>query len=101
MSIDINKLRIPVGSRVIIQREAKKAKTGGLIIPEDAQRAPATGRIMVVGPEVMCVKAGDRVLFQPYGCAELRVGDKDVTYLICEESHSILALLDDDLEVTR
>lgn len=91
---------IPLGDRVVLQRDAAEETTaGGIVLPDSAQDKPQRGTVIAVGDGhtrsdgtkiALTIKEGDAVLFTSYGGEEISVGDDD--YLLLRES-DILATL--------
>ena len=85
---------IPLGDRVVLQRDAAEEKTaGGIVLPDSARDKPQRGTVIAVGDGhtrndgtkiPLTVKEGDSVLFTSYGGEEISVGDDD--YLLLRES---------------
>jgi chaperonin GroES len=91
---------IPLGDRVVVEREASEQKTsGGILLPDSAKDKPARGTIVSVG-EGKCddkgvrhplqVKPGDRVVFTSYAGEPFKVGDEE---LLLMREDDILAIL--------
>lgn len=79
---------IPLGDRVVVEREQSEQKTsGGILLPDSAKDKPARGTIVSVG-EGKCddkgvrhplqVKPGDRVVFTSYAGEPFKVGDEEL-----------------------
>ena len=92
----------PIADRIIIRRETSDAKSsGGIFIPEAAQKKPQRGTILAVGPgkmnkdgtrAAMQLKAGDKVLFTSWAGDEYKdKGNKD-DVLVMHES-DVLAVI--------
>ena len=89
----------PLHNRVLIERIKAEEKTaGGIIIPDTAKEKPTEGIIISVGSGTkdengkvtpLDVKVGDKVLFEKWGAAEVKIDGKEL--LILEES-KILAI---------
>lgn len=85
---------VPLGDRVVVQREEAEEKTaGGIYLPDSAKNKPQRGEVKAVGDghtlkngtkKALTVKVGDRVLFTSYGGDEIAVDDE--TYLLLRES---------------
>ena len=61
----------PIGDRIIVRREASDAKSsGGILLPDTAQKKPQRGTILAVGPGRQNKKDGKRTPLQ------LKVGDQ-------------------------
>lgn len=85
---------IPLGDRVVLQRDAAEETTaGGIVLPDSAKNKPQRGTVISVGEGYvrrdgkkvpLTVKAGDSVLFSSYAGEEIRVGEDD--YLLLRES---------------
>ncbi len=92
---------IPLHDRVLIERiEAESKTAGGIIIPDTAKEKPSEGRVIAVGEGLrnedgkriaLDVKKGDRVLFQKWGGAEVKIDGKEL--IILKES-DILAVIE-------
>jgi len=77
---------IPLGKRVLIERqEETKTTASGIIIPDSASEKPFTGTVVAVSAEVDEVKVGDTVVFGKYNYSELTVDGKN--YLVLETEH--------------
>lgn len=76
----------PLGDRILVARlEAEEKTPGGIVIPDIAKDKPQLGDVQAVGPgrllddgtvHPVSVKAGDRVLFNKYGGAEVEIDGK-------------------------
>lgn len=85
---------IPLGDRVVLQRDAAEDTTaGGIVLPDSAKNKPQRGTVISVGEGYvrrdgkkipLTVKSGDAVLFSSYAGEEIRVGEED--YLLLRES---------------
>jgi chaperonin GroES len=91
---------VPVGEKIIVKRlHAEEKTSGGIVLPDAAQKRPRQGRVLSVGDGRLLpdgtradhqVSEGDRVLFEEYAGVEVKVnGDK---LLIMSESE-ILAVV--------
>jgi chaperonin GroES len=61
----------PIADRIVVRRESSDAKTaGGILLPDNAQKKPAQGVVLAVGPGKRHHKTGERVPMQ------VKVGDK-------------------------
>jgi chaperonin GroES len=66
----------PMGTKVVVVPAKPKEKTdGGILLPEDAQRLPKSGKVFAVGADVTKVKVGDNVLFAQYVGHQLELND--------------------------
>lgn len=83
---------MPMGNRVVVEREEAKATKGGILLPESAQKKPREGKVIAVGPgkvdekgkiQRMDLNIGDRILFSSYGGTEYKADDTE--YLILSE----------------
>jgi chaperonin GroES len=91
---------IPLGDRVVVEREESEQKTsGGILLPDSAKDKPARGTVVSVG-EGKCddkgvrhplqVKPGDRVVFTSYAGEAFKIGDDE---LLLMREDDILAIL--------
>jgi chaperonin GroES len=91
---------IPLGDRVVVEREESETRTaGGILLPDSAKDKPARGTVVSVG-EGKCddngrrhplqVKPGDRVVFTSYAGEQFKVGDSE---LLLMREDDILAVL--------
>ena len=93
----------PIGDRIIVRREASDAKSsGGIIIPDAAQKKPQRGVILAVGPgkmnkegkrTEMQLKAGDHVLFTSWAGDEFKDKAKNDEVLVMHESDVMAVIL--------
>jgi len=73
----------PIDDRVVIVPDACETESpGGIVLPEQAAEKPQLGKVLAIGPNVVQVKAGDRILFSPY--AET-VTLNEVEYVLVKE----------------
>ncbi len=85
---------IPLGDRVVLQRdEAETTTSGGIVLPDSAKNKPQRGTVVSVGEGyvkrdgskvALTVKAGDSVLFTSYAGEEIKFGEDE--YLLLRES---------------
>lgn len=85
---------IPLGDRVVLQRDAAEETTaGGIVLPDSAKDKPQRGTVVAVGDGhvksdgskvELSVQAGDKVLFSSYAGEEITVGDDE--FLLLRES---------------
>ena len=91
---------IPLGDRVVVERDEGEQKTaGGILLPDSAKDKPARGVVVSVGEgrltdkgtrHPLQVKPGDRVVFTSYAGEPFKVGDAEM--LLMRED-DILAIL--------
>jgi chaperonin GroES len=91
---------IPLGDRVVVEREEGEQKTaGGILLPDSAKDKPARGTVVSVGEgklddkghrHALQVKPGDRVVFTSYAGEPFKIGD---TELLLMREDDILAVL--------
>ena len=95
-----NKIR-PLHDRVLIERiEAESKTAGGIIIPDTAKEKPVEGIVVAVGNGnrdesgkliALDVKKGNKVLFEKWGGAEIKIDGKE---LIMMKESAILAVIE-------
>ncbi|MGQ9731991.1 MAG: co-chaperone GroES [Candidatus Zipacnadales bacterium] len=93
----------PLGGRVLVKPlESETTSSGGIILPDSAQKRPQEGEVIAVGEgkmldsgeiEPIPVAVGDIVVYPEYGGTEIKVDD--VEYLLID-SDSILAVRIED-----
>jgi chaperonin GroES len=91
---------VPLGDRLVVQREASEERTaGGILLPDSAKDKPTRGVIIATGDgrvldngtrAPLQVKAGDKVLFTSYAGEQIDVDGEE--YLLMNESE-VLAVL--------
>jgi chaperonin GroES len=92
---------IPLGDRIVVEREEADNKTaGGIFLPDTARDKPSRGVVISIGDGKLLdngqrsplqVKVGDHVLFTTYGPEELKIDDQE--YLLMRES-DVLAVIE-------
>ena len=94
----------PIGDRIIVRREASDAKSsGGIFIPEAAQKKPQRGEVLAVGPgktnkkdgsrSPMQLKVGDKVLFTSWAGDEFKDRKQAGEVLVLHEE-DVLAVIE-------
>jgi chaperonin GroES len=98
---DLPKMKlVPLGENVVIKRlDAEETTSGGIVLPDSAQKKPQQGRVLSVGDGRLLpcgtrashqVTEGDRVLFPQYSGTEVEIDGEEL--LIMTESE-ILAVV--------
>jgi chaperonin GroES len=92
---------VPVGEKIVVKRlEAEEKTSGGIVLPDVAQKSPGQGRVLSVGDGQLLtdgsraahqVSEGDRVLFGNYAGTEVKVNGEDL--LIMSESEILAVVL--------
>ena len=80
----------PLKDRVVAIQEKPLEKTKSGILLGEAKEKPAYAVVEAVGPDVVGVKKGDKIIFKEYSTTEVKVDDKD--YIILKEE-DVLATL--------
>lgn len=76
--------------RLLVKPDKFEQPSSGLIIPEAAQERQSEGVVKEVGPDVVGIAVGDKVVFSTYGGVELELeGDK---VLVLRKSDVLLVL---------
>lgn len=91
---------VPLGDRIVVQREVSSEKTvGGIYLPDSAKDRPTRGKIVAVGDgrvlengsrNALQVKVGDHVLFTSYAGESIEIDGEE--YLLMNETE-VLAVL--------
>lgn len=92
---------IPLGDRVVVEREESEQRTsGGILLPDSAKDKPARGVVVSVGEgrltdkgvrHPLQVKPGDRVVFTSYAGEPFKVGEDE---LLLMREDDILAIIE-------
>jgi chaperonin GroES len=81
----------PLGERLVaVQVEAETKSKAGLFIPDSAKEKTQIAEVLAVGKKITELKAGDQILYNQYGPAEIKFEDKD--YLLMKEE-DVLAVV--------
>jgi chaperonin GroES len=90
----------PLADKILVRViEEKKAKKGGIVIPDTAKEKPQEGEVIAVGPGKidengkrvhMELKKGDHILMGKYAGTEVKIEGEE--YLIMREE-DVLAIL--------
>ena len=69
---------LPLGKRVLIEREEElKTTASGIIIPDnESKEKPSEGKVIAVSKEVEGISEGDRVVFAKYSGSEITLDNK-------------------------
>ncbi len=91
---------VPLGDRLVVQREVSEERTaGGILLPDSAKDKPTRGKIVSIGDgrilddgsrAPLQVKAGDKVLFTSYAGEQIEIDGEE--YLLMSEGE-VLAIL--------
>jgi chaperonin GroES len=91
---------VPLGDRIVVQREESKEKTsGGIFLPDSAKDRPTRGKVVSVGDgrvldngsrSTLQLKAGDHVLFTSYAGENIEIDGEE--YLLMSENE-VLAVI--------
>jgi chaperonin GroES len=84
----------PLADRVMVKLEKNEAKTaGGIIIPDTAQEKTQQGVVVEIGDdkEVIKVKAGQKVMYDKYAGAQVKINGEE--HLILKMS-DIIAIVE-------
>jgi len=91
---------VPLGDRIVVQREVSQEKTsGGIFLPDSAKDRPTRGKVISIGDgrvldngsrSTLQVKVGDSVLFTSYAGENIEVNGEE--YLMMSENE-VLAIL--------
>lgn len=91
---------MPLGDRVVIEREKGSLKKGRILLPENSQKKEKIGKVIKKGPGKIGkdgknieinVKEGDRVIFSSYAGVEF---EDDGRELLVVKEDDILAKLE-------
>jgi len=89
----------PLGGRVLVKPLESEAKsTGGIYLPDSAQKRPQEGKVVAVGDgkvsdsgvvEPIPVAVGDVVIYPEYGGTEVKLDNEEYLLIDCD---SLLAV---------
>ena len=90
----------PLHDRVVVQvLSAETRSAGGIVIPDNAQEKPTTGRVLAVGTGrtlengtvlALAVQVGDEVLFGKYAGQTVKVDGEELTILREEDIFAVV-----------
>ena len=83
---------LPLGKRVLIEREEElKTTASGIIIPDNASKEkPSEGKVIAVSKEVEGISEGDRVVFVKYSGSEITLDNKKYLVLNTDDILGII-----------
>ena len=83
---------LPLGKRVLIEREEElKTTASGIIIPENASKEkPSEGKVIAISKEVEGISEGDRVVFAKYSGSEITLDNKKYLVLNTDDILGII-----------
>ncbi|TWO14001.1 co-chaperone GroES [Campylobacter lanienae] len=83
---------LPLGKRVLIEREEElKTTASGIIIPDNASKEkPSEGKVIAVSKEVEGISKGDRVVFAKYSGSEITLDNKKYLVLNTDDILGII-----------
>lgn len=83
---------LPLGKRVLIEREEElKATASGIIIPDNASKEkPSEGKVIAVSKKVEGISQGDRVVFAKYSGSEITLDNKKYLVLNTDDILGII-----------
>ena len=83
---------LPLGKRVLIEREEElKTTASGIIIPDNASKEkPSEGKVIAISKEVKGISEGDRVVFAKYSGSEITLDNKKYLVLNTDDILGII-----------
>ena len=83
---------LPLGKRVLIEREEElKTTASGIIIPDNASKEkPSEGKVVAISKEVEGISEGDRVVFAKYSGSEITLDNKKYLVLNTDDILGII-----------
>ena len=83
---------LPLGKRVLIEREEElKTTASGIIIPDNASKEkPSEGKVIAISKEVEGISEGDRVVFAKYSGSEITLDNKKYLVLNTDDILGII-----------
>ena len=83
---------LPLGKRVLIEREEElKTTASGIIIPDNASKEkPSEGKVIAISKEVERISEDDRVVFAKYSGSEITLDNKKYLVLNTDDILGII-----------
>lgn len=83
---------LPLGKRVLIEREEElKTTASGIIIPDNASKEkPSEGKVIAISKEIEGISEGDRVVFAKYSGSEITLDNKKYLVLNTDDILGII-----------
>lgn len=80
----------PLGDMIIVRPDVaeEKVRESGLVIAAAQQERPLLGEVVAIGPEVVNVESGDRVVFGRYSGQEMAYDDTKYLLLKSREVYA-------------
>ena len=86
---------VPVGEQVVVKRlDAEQKTSGGIVLPDTAQKKPSQGRVLSIGDGRLLpdgaraphqVGEGDRILFGDYAGIEVKINGDELLIMSEDE----------------
>ena len=74
----------PLANLVLAQADEAQTKTAsGIYLPDNAQEKPKTATVKAVGPQVVQVKVGDKIIYESFSGTEVK--HDNVDYILVAE----------------
>ena len=83
---------LPLGKRVLIEREEElKTTASGIIIPDNASKEkPSEGKVIAISKEVERISEDDRVVFAKYSGSEITLDNNKYLVLNTDDILGII-----------
>lgn len=65
----------PLTSWVLVRIATQEKSAGGILLPENRRERPVMGVVAAIGPDVVDIAVGERVLFGKYAGVEVEMPD--------------------------
>jgi chaperonin GroES len=73
----------PLFDRVLVLEDNEARKIGNLFLPDSSKEEMKSGSVISVGPGVLNVKPGDKIIFGKYAGSDIRLGN--ILFLVMRE----------------
>jgi chaperonin GroES len=82
----------PLGDRLLVEVKTSEEKTvGGIVIPQTVQEKTQEGIVVSVGElEKIKLKKGDKIIYDKYAGAQIKIDDKDHLILKGEDVLAVI-----------
>jgi len=82
---------VPLADFVVIEQEKAQTRTAsGLYLPENAAEKPKIAKVLAVGPRVVDIKVGDRVVYGGYTNTAVKIESAEYILVKQDDVYAIV-----------